>query len=92
MNIRFENGTEIAALSKTASEAIWTPPESFWHRFYSLGSILELMFDPGGAHFEGSGGRFPGAHFRSTGAAGNQAPKRAHMQNMECSLVETVFF
>ena len=52
------------------SERPWWPP--------SPGSHF-------GPHFGASGGSFwspPAAHFRSTGATGNRAPKRAQMQTM----------
>ena len=43
INMRFEINTNIAALWKTAWEAIWTPAGGFWPRFCTRkGSIFDL--------------------------------------------------
>ena len=47
MQIRFENGTEIAALLKTAFEAIWTPPGRLLASILDhVGPIVASIFDP----------------------------------------------
>ena len=57
------------------------------------GGLRELILDPGEAHFGGSGGRIlspPGAHFRSTGAAENQAPKERTCKTCNALKLKTV--